>query len=80
MKIDLYTKIILTLIAVALWGIMLKPILISDAVVAQDNKIIKVNLAKIGGEKVGKNNLNVNINSVGGFHVGFPELPVKIKK
>ncbi len=32
MKIDLYTKLILTLIAIALWGMLLKPIFMSNRV------------------------------------------------
>ncbi len=76
MKIDLYTNIIQTFIVEALWGILLKSLLIPHAF-AQNDKIVDVNIKKIGDKLVSKKQLIVNINAVGGFNVGTPKLPVQ---
>jgi hypothetical protein len=78
MKTDTYTKIMLTLIAIGLWGILLKPLFITEPVVAS-NGIMDVNVQKIAGRSVDKRTLNVNIRKVGGFNVTSPDLPVKTK-
>lgn len=78
MKTDLYTKVMLTLIAIGLWGILLKPLFITEPVIAS-NGITDVNIQQIGGLSVDKRTLNVNIRKVGGFDVGGPNLPVKGK-
>lgn len=78
MKTDLYTKIMLTLIAIGLWGVLLKPIFITEPVIAS-NGITDVNIEKIGGLSIDKRTLNVNIRKVGGFDVAGPNLPVKGK-
>ena len=55
MKLDLYTKIVLTVIAgCLLWGNVLRPIIgISDAHAGKE--IIDVNIDKVGGKSVFKN-------------------------
>ena len=45
-----YSKIILTLIAVALWGLLLKPIVTSERLQASD--IQDVNIVQIDGARV----------------------------
>ncbi|OGW12354.1 MAG: hypothetical protein A3G93_00840 [Nitrospinae bacterium RIFCSPLOWO2_12_FULL_45_22] len=47
---DTYSKIILTLIAVALWGLLLKPIVTSERLQASD--IQDVNIVQIDGARV----------------------------
>lgn len=79
MKTDLYTKIILTIIAVGLWGVLLKPLFISEPVIAS-NGITDVNIKKIAGMNLDNRTLNININKVGGYKVTGPNLPVKSSK
>lgn len=77
MKIDTYTKIILTLIAVALWGIFLYPFFgakESDATTG----IIDVNLKQIDGSSIDRV-LDVNIKELNGSSV-YNSLPVEIKQ
>lgn len=76
MKADFYTKVILTLIALGLWGILLKPLFISEPVIAS-NGITDVNIREIAGKRLDNKALNVNIKKVGGFNVPGPNLPVK---
>lgn len=47
---DTYSKIILTLIAIALWGLLLKPILAPEKLRASD--IQDVNIVQIDGARV----------------------------
>ena len=47
---DTYSKIILTLIAIALWGLLLKPIVAPEKLRASD--IQDVNLVQIDGARV----------------------------
>lgn len=47
---DSYSKIILTLIAIALWGLLLRPILAPEKLRASD--IQDVNLVQIDGARV----------------------------
>lgn len=51
MKTDTYTKIVLTVIAIALWSIVLKPIFVSDYVAASGG-VVDVNIKEIGGRHV----------------------------
>jgi len=77
MKIDTYTKLILLLIAIALWGILLKPLLISESAKAS-NVILDVNIKQIDGKRV-YGSLDVNIEKVNGRTFTGSSLPVKIK-
>ena len=47
---DRYSKIVLTLIAIALWGLLLKPIVAPEKLRASD--IQDVNIAKIDGARI----------------------------
>ncbi len=77
MKIDAYTKIVLTLIAVALWGIFLSTHLQPNSVNATTG-IIDVNLKQIDGSSVNRV-LDVNIEEVNGSSV-YNSLPVEIRQ
>jgi hypothetical protein len=77
MKIDTYTKIILTLIALALWGIFLSPLLQPNSVNATTG-IIDVNLKQIDGSSIDRV-LDVNIEEVNGSSV-YNSLPVEIRQ
>ena len=50
-KFDLYTKIVLTVIAFALLGLLFKPLIIPQQ--AEANNITDVNVAKIDGYPIG---------------------------
>jgi hypothetical protein len=76
MKIDLYTKLILTVIAIALWGILLKPIFMSDRVSAS-TQVMDVNIKEIGGKRV-DSRIDVNVDRIN--NRAFSLLPVEIKK
>ncbi len=77
MKIDTYTKIILTFIALALWGIFLSPLLQPNSVNATTG-IIDVNLKQIDGSSIDRV-LDVNIEEVNGSSV-YNSLPVEIRQ
>ena len=77
MKTDTYTKIILTVIAVALWGIFLSPFFRANDSAATTG-IIDVNLKQIDGSSINKV-LDVNIEEVNGSSV-YNSLPVEIKQ
>jgi len=79
MKTDLYTKIIFTLIAIALWGILIKPIFVSENVRAS-NQVLDVNIKEIGGRAVSDKILDVNIQKIKGQNFINTALPVKIRK
>ncbi len=79
MKTDLYTKIVLTIIAIALWGFLLKPIFISESVGAS-NQVLDVNIKEIGGRVVYEKILDVNIERIRGKTLSGSTLPVEIKK
>ena len=82
MMTDLYTKIVLTIIAIALWGILIKPIFVSENVRAS-NQVLDVNIKEIGGRTVSEKILDVNIERINGrtFTTTIPTaLPVAIKK
>ncbi|GJM17004.1 MAG: hypothetical protein DHS20C13_23310 [Thermodesulfobacteriota bacterium] len=74
MKIDLYTKITLTLIAIALWGLLLQPLIISRPVVASTG-ITDVNIKQIDGKNI-KPTIDVNIKEISGRKFYNPSLPV----
>ena len=76
--IDLYTKVVLTLIAVALWGLLLKPIFISESVGAS-TQVLDVNIKEIGGRAV-RGIIDVNIEKINGRTFTTSALPVEIKK
>ncbi|MGH7791509.1 MAG: hypothetical protein ACREOB_04265 [Thermodesulfobacteriota bacterium] len=78
MKIDLYTKVVLTAIAIALWGILLKPIFESDRVNASSG-VLDVNIKEIGGWPVHKI-IDVNVERVNGRTFSGSNVPVEIKK
>lgn len=77
MKIDLYTKVVLTVIAVALWGILLAPFFEAKDVVASSG-VMDVNIKQIDGRRV-KSVLDVNIAEVSGRKF-FEGVPVDVKK
>ena len=79
MKTDLYTKIIFTLIAIALWGILIKPIFVSENVRAS-NQVLDVNIKEIGGRAVSDKILDVNIQKIKAQNFINPALPVEIRK
>ena len=60
MKTDLYTKIVLTVIAIALWGLLVKPIFVSENVGAS-TQVVDVNMKEIGGRLINDKILDVNI-------------------
>lgn len=78
MKPDLYTKIVLTVIALGLWAILLKPVFVSENVVASTG-IIDVNIKQIDGKRV-NNVLNVNVEKVNGRTFAGSSVPVSIRK
>ena len=78
MKIDLYTKVVLTIIAIALWGLLLKPIFVSESVSAS-TQVLDVNIEKIGGRTVG-GIIDVNIEKINGRTFTTSALPVEVKK
>lgn len=78
MKIDVFTKVILTLIAVALWGLLLQPFLASRIVDASTG-VIDVNLKQIDGREIISSTLDVNIEKLNGRTI-YNALPVELKK
>ena len=78
MKIDLYTKLILLIIAVALWGILLRPLFRSENATAS-NAVLDVNIKQIDGRNV-IGSLDVNIKKVNGRVFSGPNVPISIKK
>ena len=78
MKIDLYTKIVLTVIAIALWGILLKPIFMSDSVSAS-TAVVDVNIKEVGGKRVDRV-IDVNLERINSRTFSGNLLPVEIKK
>lgn len=78
MKIDIYTKLILLFIAVALWGILLKPVFVSEDARAS-SAILDVNIKQIDGRRV-YGAIDVNIQRVNGRTFSGPPVPVKISK
>ncbi len=60
MKIDFYTKIVLTVIAICFVWHSIKPVLIPETAIAS-NTIQKVDIAQIGGVSVYNSKLPVQI-------------------
>ena len=77
MKVDIYSKIILTLIAVALWGILLQPYIYTQPVNASTG-LVDVNIKEVGGRRV-NNTLPVDIKKVNNQLLYKNVLPVEIK-
>ena len=77
MKIDFYTKAVLTVIAVALWGILLAPFFETKEVGASSG-VMDVNIKQIDGRRV-EHVLDVNIAEVSGRSF-FDGVPVDVKK
>ena len=77
MKLDIYSKIILTLIAVALWGILLQPYISTQPVNASTG-LVDVNIKEVGGRRV-DNTLPVDIKKVNNQLFYKNILPVEIK-
>ena len=78
MKMDIYTKLILTMIAIALWGILLKPIFVSDGVSAS-TAVVDVNIKEVGGKRVDRI-IDVNLERINSRTFSGNLLPVEIKK
>ena len=78
MKIDIFTKVILTLIAVALWGLLLQPF-VAPKVVGATTGVIDVNVKQIDGRDIIGSALDVNIEKVNGRTI-YNALPVEIMK
>ena len=77
MKSDFYTKAVLTVIAVALWGILLAPFFETKEVGASSG-VMDVNIKQIDGRRV-ESVLDVNIVEVNGRNF-FDGMPVDVKK
>jgi hypothetical protein len=60
LKIDLYTKFILTVIAISLLGLFLKPIILPRRAAA-DQTIQDVNIVKIDGHYIGQFTPPINV-------------------
>jgi hypothetical protein len=75
---DIYTKLILTMIAIALWGILLKPIFVSDGVSAS-TAVVDVNIKEVGGKRVDRI-IDVNLERINSRTFSGNLLPVEIKK
>ena len=78
MKTDLYTKIVLTLIALGLWAVLLKPVFISENVAASTG-IIDVNIKQVDGKRA-SSVLDVNIDKVNGRTYFGTSIQVSIGK
>lgn len=78
MKIDLYTKAVLTIIAIALCLIALKPVFNSNNAIAYTG-VLDVNLKQIDGKRA-KNILDINIEKVNNRKYFGNSVPVTIKK
>lgn len=77
MKTDIYTRIVLTVIAIALWGILLKPIFVTE--VSASIGVIDVNIKELGGRRV-YDRIDVNLDRINGSTLIGPTLPVEVKK
>ena len=75
MKVDLYTKTILTIIAIALCVMLVKPIFVSESVRAY-NGVLDVNIKEIGGKRINDSVLQVDVKKINGRTFLGSELPV----
>ncbi len=75
---DSLTKTALWLIALALWGLLLRPLVLPTPLGAQG--MMDVNIAAISGSSILTNSLDVNIREVSGNRIGgsipVTQLPV----
>jgi hypothetical protein len=78
MIVDLYTKIILSVIAVALLGILLQPYISTQPVNASTG-VLDVNIKELGGRRV-YNTLAVDIKKVNGQSLYRNVVPIEIKE
>jgi hypothetical protein len=78
MKLDTYTKLVLTVIALGLWGIFLQPLIMPKEVGAFP-AILDVNIKQIDGRNI-DSVLDVNIEKINGRTIYDKYLPVEIKK
>ena len=78
MKVDLYTKTILTIIAIALCVMLVKPIFVSESVRAY-NGVLDVNIKQIDGKRA-NNVLDINIEKINSRTYIGSSVPVSIKK
>ncbi len=74
---DSLTKTALWLIALARWGLLLRPLVLPTPLGAQGS--MDVNIAAIGGSAIPSRTLDVNIREVGGSSVFGGSLPVTQK-
>ena len=74
---DSLTKTPLWLIALALWGLLLRPLVLPTPLGAQGS--MDVNIAAVGGNSVKLGMLDVNIDAVGGDPILGSSLPVTQK-
>jgi len=77
MKLDIYTKLVLTVIALGLWGLILQPLIIPKEVGASPS-IIDVNIKEINGKRV-KSILDINVEQVKGQNIYNYAIPVELK-
>ncbi len=77
MKVDLYTKIILTVIAVALLGILFQPYISTQPVNASTG-VIQVNIKEVAGRRL-TDTLPVDIKEINNHLIYRNVLPVEIK-
>jgi hypothetical protein len=77
MKLDIYTKLVLTVIALGLWGLLLQPLILPKEVGAS-SAIIDVNIKEINGKRV-KSILDVNVEQVKGQNIYNYAIPVELK-
>ena len=77
MKLDIYSKIILTLIAVVLLGILLQPYISTQPVNASTG-VIQVNIKEVAGRRL-TDTLPVDIKKIRGQYLYRNVLPVEIK-
>jgi hypothetical protein len=70
MKLDLYTKIVLTVIAASLLVLSFKAVFPTPSAVAQQSGVLRVDIVKIGGEDFVAGQVNGS----------WPQLPVTTRK
>jgi len=78
MKLDTYTKLILTVIALGLWGLLPQPLILPKEVGAS-SAILDVNIKQIDGRNI-DSVLDMNIEKVNDRAIYDQYLPVEIKK
>lgn len=78
MRIDIFTKLILLSIAIALWGLLLKPVFLTENAKAS-NSMLDVNIKQIDGKRV-YGVIDMNIKEVNGKTFVGTAMPVKIAK